>query len=175
MLSNHEICREIELGRDIRVDPYVSDLVGPSGLDVRLASAYRVPDASVTSLNLSSLAENHTHLEEASTGSIVLAPGAFALLSTIESIQLGSRVSGQIHAKSGLSRIGLVLTSGLIEPGYVGTLTLPVFNHGPWTITLPLEMRIATLSFWQSARAASSATYEGPYQGQQGPVESRFS
>lgn len=108
-----------------------------------------------------------------------LYPRRFVLATTIETIQLPNDIVGQIHGKSSLGRIGLMVhvTAGLVDPGFRGTITLELYNVGPKTINLVSGMRIAQITF-QQLTSRVSRPYGHPklhskYQDQKGVTPSR--
>lgn len=98
------------------------------------------------------------------------------LASTRETITLGPGYAAQVGGKSSLGRIGLTVhqTSGFIDPGFHGQITLELFNTGGRPILLTEGMRIAQLTIWTLDQPAERP-YGHPalgshYQHQQGPT-----
>ena len=80
----------------------------------------------------------------------VLAPGQFALASTIERVTIGPTVAGRLEGKSSLARLGLVIhtTAGFFDPGFEGYPTLELVNLSPRPMALRPGMPIAQMSFF---------------------------
>ena len=78
-----------------------------------------------------------------------LPPKDFALFDTVEIITLPGNISGKFEGKSSLGRLGLMthVTSGFIDPGFHGVLTLELYNCGPLTLVLRPGIRIGQVSF----------------------------
>jgi dCTP deaminase len=109
--------------------------LGPAGYDVRIAQTIR------------------------------LAPGSFALASTIEKFTMRPDVIGFVHDKSTLARKGLTVQNTVIEPGWHGFLTLELTNHGYEPVTLESGTPVAQVIFHLLAEP-TDAPYAGRYQNQ---------
>jgi len=115
--------------------------VGPAGYDVRLDQEVRIP------------------------------ANGFALASTLEKFTMPTDLLGIVHDKSTLARLGIALQNTVIEPGWVGYLTLEITNHGTEEMVLPEGSPIAQIIFHVLDSEASVA-YDGKYQNQKrGPQE----
>lgn len=107
--------------------------------------------------------------------SLVLQRYRFALATTAEWVELPPRIQGQVHGRSSIGRLGVLVhfTAGLIDPGFKGRITLECMALDNDQIFYPGD-RIAQISFhWLDAPAESP--YHGRYQGQQDAVNSRAS
>ena len=60
---------------------------------------------------------------------IDLPPGGFSLASTVEAFDMDNDVIGVVHDKSTWARRGLAVQNTVLEPGWVGYLTLELTNH----------------------------------------------
>jgi dCTP deaminase len=115
--------------------------VGPAGYDVRLDQEVCIP------------------------------AGGFALASTLEKFTMPPDLLGIVHDKSTLARLGIALQNTVIEPGWIGYLTLEITNHGKEDMVLPQGSPIAQIIFHVLDQEASAA-YDGKYQNQKrGPQE----
>jgi dCTP deaminase len=92
----------------------------------------------------------------------VLHPGEFVLGVTAESVNLPDRIVGRIEGKSSLGRLGLMVhvTSGFIDPGFHGCLTLQMTNVLRVPIILRPGKRICQVVF-----AYMHSPAEHPYAG----------
>jgi dCTP deaminase len=105
---------------------------------------------------------------------LTLAPGAFALASTVEEFTMPHDVLGIVHDKSTWARQGIALQNTVIEPGWKGYLTLELTNHSRNTIKIHRGDPIAQIVLHLLA-AKPSSTYTGKYQNQErGPQAARF-
>lgn len=103
-----------------------------------------------------------------------LAPGEFALGSTLEKVTLPATLCAQVNGKSSLGRLGLLVhaTAGFVDPGFSGELTLELKNLSNRTIVLHSGMAIAQLVFHRlsspSQRPYGHEELGSHYQGQVG-------
>ena len=110
----------------------------------------------------------------------ILHPGEFVLGSTLEWVELPDDIVARLEGKSSLGRLGLVIhsTAGFVDPGWKGDLTLELSNNSKLPITLYSGMKICQISFMAlttpADRPYGSAGLGSRYQGQKGPVASRY-
>lgn len=106
--------------------------------------------------------------------SLTLEVGKFYLARTIERVCLPDYIQGQVHGRSSIGRLGVIVhfTAGFIDPGFCGSITLemmamykPVtFYHGD---------RIAQINFARLDRPCAMP-YKGRYQYQIDATPSKF-
>lgn len=107
-------------------------------------------------------------------------PLSFALAHTVETVQVSPRLAAQVDGKSSLARLGLAvhMTSGFIDPGFKGQVTLELFNAAPRPIILRPGMVIAQMFVWRlstpAVRPYGSPGIDSRYQGQRGATASRY-
>lgn len=126
--------------------------VGPSSIDVRLATEFRV-FRRTGEAGIDPRAQTDSTIDEAYDRVVVelgeglwLHPGQFALGATLEYLRIPSDLSGYVIGRSTWGRIGLmVATAILVHPGYTGCLTLELANEGDSPIRLFPGIRIAQL------------------------------
>ena len=181
VLSDRDIRRQITQGR-IVVEPHDDDAVQPASVDLRLGSPLLVEDTARLALidprQQSDMQWRTVELDE--NVPYGLKPGEFALGITAENIELPDDIVGRLDGKSSLGRLGLVVhsTAGFVDPGWKGRLTLELSNLSSIPINLYLGMKSSQISFvWLSSPAERPYGSEGlnsKYQGQMGPVPSRF-
>ena len=181
VLSDRDIRRQIAQGR-IVVEPYDDDAVQPASVDLRLGSPLLVEETARLALidprQQSDMQWRRVELDESVP--YALHPGEFALGITAENIEIPDDIVGRLDGKSSLGRLGLVVhsTAGFVDPGWKGRLTLELSNLSSIPINLYLGMKSSQISFvWLSSpaeRPYGSAGLNSKYQGQMGPVPSRF-
>ena len=181
VLSDRDIRRQIAQGR-IVIEPYEDDAVQPASVDLRLGSPLLVEQTARLALidprQQSDMQWREVELDESVP--YPLQPGEFALGITAENIEIPDDIVGRLDGKSSLGRLGLVVhsTAGFVDPGWKGRLTLELSNLSSIPINLYLGMKSSQLSFvWLSSpaeRPYGSAGLNSKYQGQMGPVPSRF-
>jgi deoxycytidine triphosphate deaminase len=122
-------------------------------------------------MRLGNEAITSTHREKinpAEKGLLTIPAGDFALVSTLEQVELPSNLAGHIGLRSQYARRGLVLLSGpQIDPGFRGVLVLGVTNLSPRDIVIAHGERFCTVEFYQLSEPVL-APYRGEYQGQVG-------
>jgi len=106
--------------------------------------------------------------------SLILKPGEFSLASTVEEFHMSNDTIGIVHDKSTLARRGLALQNTVIEPSWIGYLTLELSNHGEETLEFISGMPIAQIIF-HLLDQPTEQPYSGRYQNQEaGPQAARF-
>lgn len=170
ILADYEIEQAVRTGW-VGLDPYDPQLLQPNSLDVRLDRHFLLPGG-YGHIDTANVPAGHMQPWEAD--SVLLRPGDFLLASTFEALRVPRDLVVQLEGKSSLARLGLVIhtTAGWIDSGFEGQVTLEIVNHAPWSLTLHAGATVGQLVF---ARTAPVRTpYNGRYQRQRGPVESRY-
>lgn len=97
--------------------------------------------------------------------SVWLFPGkSFSLASSIEKFRMPHDLVGIVHDKSTWARRKLSVFNTVIEPGWVGFLTLELVYHGWKPLHIPAGAGIAQVIFHQTT---DYAHYAGKYQNQE--------
>jgi dCTP deaminase len=180
LLSDRDILTEIDKGR-VKLDPFQSDMVQPSSIDVRLDRLFRVfENHKYGHIDPAEVQDELTReVEPDGDEPFILHPGEFVLGSTYELVSLPDDVAARLEGKSSLGRLGLLThsTAGFIDPGFSGHVTLELANVANLPIKLWPGMKIGQLCFFRLSSAAEhpygSAKYGSRYQGQRGPTPSR--
>jgi len=181
IFSDVTIREAIDSGR-IVIDPFDSEFVQPSSIDLRVDRYFRV-------------FENHrypyidpkepqpdltTEVEAEDKQPFMLHPGEFVLGSTLEVVKLSDDIVARLEGKSSLGRLGLLIhsTAGFVDPGFEGHLTLELSNVANLPIAIYPGMKIGQISFYQLSTPADSpygsSEAGSKYQGQRGPTPSRI-
>jgi dCTP deaminase len=126
----------------LKIEPFASESLGPAGYDLRLGS------------------------------SLLASPGKCMLAHTLELLEIGASICGQIFLRSSFAREGLVGNFALVDPGFRGQLTLPIINMGLVPVELKEGERIAQIVFHKLDRLPNK-TYSGKYQNSLGAVGSK--
>ena len=142
MLSDAEILEHLETG-EIKLEPSdVSACLNPAGYDLRISK------------------------------DVVIKPGSYALVATLETVELGLGVVAFMHIRSSLAREGVVGSFAVIDPGFRGQLTLNLFNAGGKEVSFRGGERIVQIDFHRLGNAAEKG-YSGSYQDSKGVVSSK--
>lgn len=167
ILSNLEVQRALDEKRlIIDPEPFPRVTVGSHkspynthAVDLTLGDTIVVPEpipADVDPSGLGLIRLQRQHQKEfkcTSEQPFVLKPGVFILAQTREKIELPIPQSGKkclgarIEGRSSLARLGLLVhfTAPTIHPGFFGTITLEMINHGPNRISLRPGIAVAQL------------------------------
>jgi dCTP deaminase len=87
---------------------------------------------------------------------LVVAPGDFLVLRTLEELNLPLNIIGHNGIMSPWAKRGLVsLFSPQIDPGFEGFLVVPIFNAGDSSISVNYKQKIFTVEFVKTTRDAS--------------------
>ncbi len=181
ILSDHSIKKQMAKGR-IEIDPLGPNAVQPASVDIRLDSEILVfRNNWRTHIDVMQPADDVVERVTVEEGRpFLLHPGQFALGSTLETVTIPDDIVARIEGKSSLARYGLLIhsTAGFVDPGWSGKLTLEFSNVGILGITLRQGMKIGHISFTQLTTPADnpygSSELRSKYQGQDGPVASRY-
>ena len=87
--------------------------------------------------------------------------GRFTLASAIEEFQMPTHLLGRVCDKSSWARKGLSVFNTVIEPGFIGGLTLELIYHGNTELIIPAGAPIAQVLFEE---IKNPAQYKGKYQ-----------
>ncbi len=181
ILSDRSMREELARGR-IRVEPLADDAIQPSSIDLRLGDKIRVfRNNHIPHIDLRHDTADLTEVIGLTPGQpFYLRPNEFALGVTEELIAIPNDLVGRLEGKSSLGRLGLLIhsTAGLVDPGWVGRLTLELANLAPFPITLFVGMKIGQISFIQMTTPVD-VPYGGgglssKYQGDREPTPSRY-
>jgi dCTP deaminase len=105
---------------------------------------------------------------------IYLAPMEFALVTTVEELELPNDIQGILLDKSTWARQGLSMFNTKFEPGWRGFPTVEIVNLGRKAVEIPAGAPLCQMEF-QWLDYPTDQAYEGKYQDQeQKPIEARF-
>lgn len=100
---------------------------------------------------------------EAKLSKIVIKPGDFFLVKTIESVNMPQNLTASITPRSTTYRSGLFLRTGNVPPGYCGGLIFGLKNEGPITVEIEMGARFVHIQF--SEVKGRGNMYRGQWQG----------
>lgn len=161
---------------EIVIDPIDRDLqIQPASVDLRMSDTFReFTRNGVTHIDPMDNVEDVTEPVQVDD-EYVLHPGQFVLGSTVEHVELPDYQVGRVEGRSSLGRLAVVVhaTAGYVDPGWKGDITLELSNLGESPVVLTPGMRVCQLVF-EHAKGVTEG-YNGKYQNQSGPSESRLS
>ena len=167
-------------GRDLIAAAPIKDMVpekvvahgmtyglGEAGYDIRIKQEIRFypvnPDAEFKKFRVMTFTnDSFTNDDE----------GRFTLASAIEEFQMPTHLLGRVCDKSSWARKGLSVFNTVIEPGFIGGLTLELIYHGNTELIIPAGAPIAQVIFEE---VKNPAQYNGKYQSQSSePTPSKY-
>lgn len=107
----------------------------------------------------------------------ILQPLEFLIASTHEAVSIERGLASQFDGRSTNARLGLFvhLTAGWIDPGWIGRITIELFNAAPRPIILRPMMPIGQIVFHRLSSASRNAYGDeqlgSRYQGSMGTVQ----
>ena len=175
LLSDGEIMEAIANGGLSLQPPLERRNIQPASIDLCLGPVVRAQsETPIEGISLDPETLDVTRHLEAYTvpwnldekGPWKLDSGRFVLGQTLERVSLPLDMGGRVEGRSRLARlgVGVHVTAPKIDPGFSNTITLEIFNLGPWTVELKAGMRICTLLVEQLGRPAEFG-YSGSFQG----------
>lgn len=178
-LSDHDIQLYRAMGK-LDIEPWNPLHLQAASYDLTLGEHFQRPVMNGVDRDtaISMREEMLSHLVSAQTTGILLLPGECVLGTTVETVRLGSELSGEVFGRSSVGRRWLTVhvSAGFVDPGFEGQLTLEIVNHSPYTQRLLSGMRMAQLVF-SMLRTPSTRPYGtsgSKYQHQEGATASRL-
>lgn len=135
-----------------------------AGFDLRLAEVFKLEEGDAF------LGEKERHTPKTVSiaqfekdKDIILKPGEYYLVKTIEKVNLPFDIAGIFRPRSTLQRSGLILATATASPGYSGELTFGLYNAGKNEVKIELGARFVHILFFRTGENISS--YRGQWQG----------
>lgn len=102
--------------------------------------------------------QKHERFDVPFMQSFLLHPGALALVPTLEWVKIPYDLQGVVTARSSWAREGLsIATATIVNPGYIGIVTLELANLGEVPIRLYPGLRLAQIAFYRLESKDSTA------------------
>ncbi|OGZ44571.1 MAG: hypothetical protein A3J55_01955 [Candidatus Ryanbacteria bacterium RIFCSPHIGHO2_02_FULL_45_17b] len=136
-----------------------------AGFDLRLGEIYKISGEAFLGVTerKTPAVELVAKYDPENKQKIVIRPGDFYLVKTIEKVNTPLDITINFKPRSTTFRSGLFLRTGNVAPGYQGELTFALKNEGPAVVTLELGARIIHAQFEQVL--GEGAQYRGQWQG----------
>lgn len=105
----------------------------------------------------------------------VLQPGEFILGSTIEYVTIPQYIVARVEGRSSIGRRGVMVhvTAGYIDPGFMGNITLELFNCSDKPFQLCFGDCLCQIVF-ETLTSPCITPYDGKYQGDVGVAGSKW-
>jgi dCTP deaminase len=190
--------RQYIKGGKIKVEPFDENMIGPASLDIRLGNKFRVfktLEKEVIDVrdyydDVYTRVETKDYIIHIGKYSdlyilkndnvpIIIHPGEFILASVYEYVELPDNIVGQIHGRSSIGRLGLIIhtSAGYVDPGYKGYLTLEIINVNKVPIKIYPKTKVAQIVFIETE--SSEVPYDkrkgSKYLNEEGATESLIS
>lgn len=158
---------------DELVKPFDPELVSCSGLDLRLADEFIRLKQTRKVFDTHKKNSPELYFLREKKSDLLVNPNEKLLVCTIEQLRMPNNMIGIVGLRSSYSRLGLQMPLGFIDPGFIGQLTLEI-SGGSFPVLLYEGDRIFRVMFVMLNRA-STKTYKGKYQNQEGVTLPIFS
>lgn len=168
MLGNEYILNNPEI-----IVPFSAKQIQPASYDLRIDHVIKTIESPL--INIGAGWCVHEYKNKPKVGEhLHLAPGEFAIGSTIEKICLPAGIAAKVDGRSSVGRLGLSvhITAGFIDPGFHGQITLELKNGTDKDMFIVPGCRICQIEFFRVEEC--SISYSGKYQEQEGPTGSRM-
>lgn len=184
ILSDRDIKKALKSGRiKVTPKPDLKVQLGSCSLDLHLGNKFRVfKNSSYPYIDLKGPLDTDKIMEEIIVKGdrpFIMQPGDFALVTTVEDLQLADDLLGRIEGRSSLGRLGIIVhgTASIFDPGWRGKPTMELGNLGVMPIALYPGMRICAFTFEEVSSPVDVPYYKkknNKYAGQQSPLASKL-
>ena len=162
ILSDRDIDQIIKSGQAFLVNPYNEEMLQPNSIDMTLGDELKTLNGKCIDL---------------SQDSYKLKPKEFILGSTIEKVSMPLDLCGHIDGKSSIGRLGVFIeNSGFVDSGFVGNITLEIYNASDKGFELYHGMPICQILFYTLTSPVMKpyGTRDNHYQHSNGTVLSKW-
>jgi dCTP deaminase len=154
MLSDNGIRQAID-AKELALEPFAEASLQPASYDFRVG-------------NYAFVSSTREKVNVEDKGLIVIEPGDFAVIETLENVSVGPQVAAMLGLRSEYARQGLLILSGpQIDPGFAGVLVIRIVNLSPKRVALTYSAPFLTAQFFRLPEPAAHP-YKGDRQGQTG-------
>jgi len=148
------------------VKPLLDDTIRENGLDLRIAPEYAIMKPEKGEIDIVKVEDVAEYFEiRKNVDKIVIPPGQFVLLSTLEYVKLPENIVGLCNLRSTFARWGLVIPPTVVDAGFEGNITIELVNCSPNTIVLRPYLRFLHLVL---VKTKGEVKYSGKYSKQRG-------
>jgi dCTP deaminase len=184
ILSDRDIKKALSQGRiKITPKPNLSEQLGSCSIDLHLDNHFRVfKHSSYPYIDLKGPIDTDKIMKEIVVKKgepFIMQPGDFALVTTVENLDLADDILGKIEGRSSLGRLGIIVhgTASIFDPGWTGKPTMELGNLGVMPVALYPGMRICAFTF-EEVSSPVEVPYRkkknNKYAGQKDPRASRL-
>lgn len=140
-----------------------------AGFDLRLGEVYTISGKSFLGVterhtaDISLVVRYQDQISKIKTQQIIIKPGEFYLIKTIEIVNMPDNLTASITPRSTMYRSGIFIRAGNVPPGYCGGLIFGLKNEGNVPVTIELGARIVHIQFHEVKGGGN--LYRGQWQG----------
>ncbi|MBW2996399.1 hypothetical protein KY332_03805 [Candidatus Woesearchaeota archaeon] len=136
-----------------------------AGFDLRISELYKVVGDGFLGIEERKTPEMElvAKFEEGKKTEVVIKPGEYYVLQTMEKVNLPKDMIGLFRPRATLFRFGVTLFTGKVDPGYCGPLNFGIMNNGNTDFRLEMGARIAFAIFHKVD--GKTGLYRGQWQG----------
>lgn len=166
-LSDVDIKKYLDKG-ELCISPLFKGRIQPASVDLTLGKGF-------LSINSNQIIKSQEKVEYHSfdTCEFILPVGGFILATTLEWLELGNSIVGELSGKSSWGRRGLKIeNAGFVDPGFKGNLTLEILNEGSAPVMLKSGEPICQIEF-RTLLTSCEQAYKGKYVRQKGVTGAR--
>ena len=157
ILGRDEILKRVK--NENLIENFDETCLQQAGYDLRIKTAYWIENSSFLGKNERKLPT----ISEVKNDVIVLEPNEYLLMETVEKVNMPLDLIAIVLPRTSLFRMGASLRTGVVDPGYKGSLTFGLKNESNLKIKIEKGARIAQIVFIKVFGKASE--YKGVYQG----------
>ncbi|MCD6461527.1 MAG: dCTP deaminase [Thermoplasmata archaeon] len=153
--------RDIRSGEFVSITPFSERNLTPNGYDLTIAEVL--------------VGEPGSGERVAGDGEAVVPPMGRFMVSTLEYLEMGDNVIGELWLRTTWARRGVLASFGMVDAGFHGNLTLAAFNTSSLPLHLPIGERFAQIVFLPLTSRAEKpySRRSGRYHGQRGVTPAR--
>ena len=133
------------------------------GFDLRVDEVFELKGDAHLGIEERHTPEIESIAKEGKDDEIVLKPGEYFLVKTMEKVNLPEDIGAIFRPRSTLQRCGVALFTAAASPGYSGELTFGIVNLGDKEFRLELGARIVHILFYKTGENVSE--YRGQWNG----------
>ena len=157
ILGREEILKRVK--NENLIENFCEQCLQQAGYDLRIKTAYYI-EGSPSLLKEKRILPNVTEIK---TEKIVLEPNEYVLIETVEKVNMPLDLIALVFPRTTLFRMGASLRTGVVDPGYKGTLTFGLKNESDLRIKIEKGARVAQIIFIKTI--GKTVEYKGKYQG----------
>lgn len=162
VLSDNDI-RELAHAEMPLIEPFDEEFLQGASYDLSMTNVISAFRQHVRTINLAD--KEHIDLVyeqiDISEKGYVLNPGEYILVQVKEKICVPVNMVAHIRPRTRFTRLGILVSAQHCNPGYVGTLSLGIYNASPNAVMLVPDLHIAQIVF---EKLASEPSKEKQYQ-----------